>query len=73
MVKKWLQLYIGAVQRCVIAVALFLLYIVGFGITALFLRTFRKGMPGVRQRRPGTCWRAAEGYAESLQDSLRGS
>ena len=56
---------IRGTQRVILAVSLFLLYFLGFGISRVFMsvlgrRTLYNRPPG--QPNGDTCWRAAEGY-----------
>lgn len=63
---------IRGTQRVILAVSLFLLYFLGFGVSRVFMSVF--GRRTLFNRPPGppngeTCWRAAEGYDLEM-DSL---
>lgn len=64
---------IVAVQKILIAVFLFLIYFLGFGLTFLFTVIFNRRLLGIEPGQPDTCWVKAEGYQADIQDGLRQS
>ena len=61
MIKKIIQKYIKIIQKMFITVALFILYIVGFGITLIFTIIFNRKLLGIEKREKNSFWSAAKG------------
>ena len=72
MVKKITQHIIRFVQRIVVTVLLTLIYIVGFGITALAIIVFRPRILQKDSKETDSYWHSAERYG-SLENSRRQS
>ena len=60
-----------AVQKTLMAVFLVILYGVGFGLTALFLRLFKPHLVRRKFRVDHACWCEASGYEAEADDLLR--
>ncbi len=72
MLRKAIQKFIVVVQKIVITLALFLLYVFGLGATALLAAVFCPRLLRPRRSR-GTFWEEAEGYSPDAGDCLMGS
>jgi hypothetical protein len=71
-IKRALHWYVTFVQKIVIAFCLFFLYMIGFGIMAIFARI--TGYKPASSRKTGDgFWIKAEGYDDSLADCVRES
>jgi hypothetical protein len=64
--KQLLRAYIRWMQRVVVTVALFTMYLAGIGVTAVMVRV------GLGPRRKDG-WQTAEGYGGDMNDCLRES
>ncbi len=73
MIKKITQYIIHWVQRVFITVLLTLLYIVGFGVTALAVSVFRPSLMRQDSTEEQTFWHPAETYDIRLSDTQRQS
>ena len=73
MIKKIVQKYIRIIQNILITIALFFVYIVGFGITLIFVIIFDRKLLGVEKIEKDTFWKNAEGYQTDIKDCMRQS
>jgi len=73
MIRKMIQKYIRIIQKIFITVALFVFYILGFGVTLIFVTIFRRGLLGAGKREKNTFWKDAEGYENDINDCMRES
>jgi hypothetical protein len=72
LIKKAVRWYVMVIQKIIIAVSLFFLYGVGFGIMSVFVRI--TGYKSTAQHTlKNSFWAKAEGYDETLSDCLRES
>lgn len=72
MLRGAIQRFILALQKIIITVALFLLYVFGLGATALLAAVFCPRLLRPRRSRD-TFWEEAEGYNPDTGDCLMGS
>jgi len=72
MLKKIIKYYIRCIQRILVTVFLTLIYIVGFGITALAITVFRSDILRKDSKVTETYWHSAEKYG-SMESSQRQS
>ncbi|MBF0331191.1 MAG: hypothetical protein HQL17_04580 [Candidatus Omnitrophica bacterium] len=61
----------GVVQKVLTTVLLVVLYIVGFGITAVFLRILKRDLMTNKRVNHSDHWLDAEGYGDDHDESLR--
>lgn len=73
MVRKIIQNFIKTVQKILITAALFILYIVGFGITLIFVIIFNRKLLGGKEREKDTFWKDAKGYETDINEHMRES
>lgn len=59
------------VQRSLTTLLLILLYIIGFGLTSLFLRIFKPGFLSKKFKADHVSWCEASGYEIDHDDNLR--
>ncbi len=71
MIKKIIQKYIRIVQKIFITIALFILYIAGFGITLILVVIFNRGLLGIEKKGKNTFWKDAEGYEADLNECMK--
>lgn len=71
--KKLFLKFSRFMQRAVVTILLFFVYILGFGVTALFARIFARSLLSGRRRDEGSYWIEAKGYEADMADSLRQS
>ncbi|MEI8011968.1 MAG: hypothetical protein WCI27_05740 [Candidatus Omnitrophota bacterium] len=72
-IREILQLVRLAVQKTLMMAFLVVLYLVGFGLTTLFVRLFKPGFLLRGFKMDEACWREASGYNVDQDDSLRQS
>ena len=71
-IKLFIGIFVRVIQKVIIFISLFLLYLIGFGIVAIFLKIFnRKRL--MQDDKVDSFWIAAKGYEENLEKSLRQS
>lgn len=73
MFKKIIQKFVVIVQKILITILLFLVYLIGFGITSLFAILFNRKLFGVLSQRKNSFWKKAEGYENDMDASTRPS
>ena len=61
------------IQKILITTSLFVLYIVGFGITLFFVTIFNRRLLRIKRKEAGTFWQKAEGYEADIQEFIRQS
>ncbi|MBU1125504.1 MAG: hypothetical protein KKC84_05730 [Candidatus Omnitrophica bacterium] len=71
--KKIAQRIILFAQKILITCVLFLLYVIGFGVMFLAAFMFRRELLGMPEKKKKSFWKDAEGYAASMEESLRSS
>ena len=67
-IKKFLRAYIRIVQKILITVLLFFLYIVGFGVTYLFSAVFQRQLLRDKHKSGESFWNVAVDYETDLND-----
>lgn len=70
---KWVQAFVRAVQKVLVAVLLFMTYILVFGITSLFARIFNRRFFGGKEDQKSSFWVEAGGYGRDDHDVMRQS
>ncbi len=70
-VQKIIQALMEVLQRILITMVLAILYVIGFGLTSLFLRIFKRSFFSEKCEVKNTCWRDASGYEAGRDDHLR--
>ncbi len=73
MLKKIIQWYVMIVQKVLITVMLFMLYILGFGITFIFAVIFNRRLLGLERVNKYTFWKDAQGYDADINECMRES
>lgn len=72
--KRLLQRIIRIVQKVLITVCLVVVYVIGLGVTRLFVFLFRRRTPfRSRDDETGTYWKKAAGYEADLERCVRQS
>ncbi|MBT4277569.1 hypothetical protein HOD96_02360 [Candidatus Falkowbacteria bacterium] len=69
--KKFLMPMVKKAQKVIVAILLFLLYIFGFGLTAIILLIFNRKLLGFKKRDKNTFWEDAKGYETDTAKNLR--
>ncbi len=72
MLRRIIQKFIMIIQKILITIALFFLYIFGFGVTVVLCMLFYPRLLSPK-RSKDTFWNEAEGYSPDMRDCLRGS
>ncbi len=70
---KIINKFVAFVQKAAVTFFLFLLYVFGFGATALLLAISGRRLPGSAAEDGGTFWKDAEGYGSDMSDCERES
>jgi hypothetical protein len=65
--------FVRAVQKVLVTVLLFIVYVLGFGITSIFARIFNKDLFGRRDNGRNSFWGKATGYGRDGHDVTRQS
>ena len=68
-IKRIIQIIIRAIQKVLITIFLIILYVVGFGMTYLFI--FKKNILFKKHKKGKTFWVKAMGYELDADGSLR--
>ena len=71
--KKILFNIIKVVQKILITIFLTVLYIVGFGMTLVFIMIFKRSYLRAKRRDDETFWISASGYEPDMDDCMRQS
>lgn len=72
-VKVFLERARFKVQRAVMLFSLFLLYFIGFGLTALLVFAFKLAVRRRKKSEAGSFWLEASGYQPDMEDALKQS
>lgn len=70
-IQETIKTIIRLVQKILMAVFLFILYILGFGITFIFLFIFKRDILFKNHKKESTSWIKAAGYEPDAEGSLR--
>ena len=71
--KKIIRVYVTTVQKVLITVLLFLVYVIGFGIMSVFMGVFRHKLLRDAPAGENTMWKKADGYEPDMNEALRES
>ena len=71
--KKKLRNFIRIVQKVLITILLFIIYIIGIGVTKIFVMVFKREVFKRGYRSKATFWIEAKGYEANINDCLRQS
>jgi hypothetical protein len=69
--KRFIMPIIEKIQKIIVTILLFMLYIVGFGLTAFAALIFRRKLLGLDKKTSNTFWEDAEGYEADINKNLR--
>jgi hypothetical protein len=72
-IKIIIQALIRLIQKIIVTISLFLLYVFGFGITAVFMMFFNRETLIRHPDKEDTFWSKAAGYEEDIEASFRQS
>ena len=70
-IKKTIKTIIRVAQNILMTVFLSILYILGFGVTFIFLFIFKRGILFKKHKKESTFWIKAAGYEPDADGSLR--
>ena len=70
-IQKIIQNIIRVVQKVLAVIFLIILYVIGFGLTSLFLRIFKRDFLSKKCETNNACWCDALGYEVDKDDNLR--
>ena len=71
--KEKLRNFIREVQKVLIIILLFIIYIIGIGITKIFVMVFKREVFKRGYKEKVSFWVEAKGYETNINDSLRQS
>lgn len=72
-VKIIIKNFITSIQRLIVVISLFLIYIFGFGLTAIFMIVFKKNFLENSPAKKDTFWIDANGYNPNIEEAFRQS
>lgn len=61
------------IQKLLVTIFLFLIYVFGFGLTAIFTLVFNRRLLRKGSKNEDTFWNQAKDYEGNMEDSLRQS
>lgn len=70
---KRVQAFVRTVQKVLVTALLFIIYVLGFGITSIFARIFNKKLFGRKDNGRSSLWIKATGYGRDDHDVMRQS
>jgi len=73
MIKKIIQNFIRIIQKILITIFLFIVYIIGIGVTLIFVMIFNRRLLGKTFKGKNTFWNEAKGYGADINSSMRQS
>ncbi len=73
MIKKIIQKFIKIIQKILITIFLIIIYIVGIGITAIFVMIFNRRILRKEYKGKNTFWNEAKEYGADINISMRQS
>lgn len=65
--------FVRLVQKILVTVFLFLIYVFGFGMTVIFLLFFNQRILGKISKDQDTFWGEVQGYEINMEDSFKQS
>ena len=68
---KIIQVVVRLIQKILLSVSLIILYILGLGLTRLYLSVFNRNILVKRYKKNDTFWKEAAGYQPDADDVLR--
>ncbi|MDD5730483.1 MAG: hypothetical protein PHN57_05095 [Candidatus Omnitrophica bacterium] len=71
--KEKIKKFVGVIQKILIKVLLFFVYILGFGITLILIFIFKRGLLSRGVDSGGSYWSEAKGYEPNLEECSRES
>lgn len=72
-IKIIIQIFIRLIQKTIVTISLFLIYIFGFGVTVIFIMLFSRDILVSRYDKKDTFWSKAEDYEADIEGSFRQS
>jgi hypothetical protein len=72
-IKIIIQIFIRLIQKTIVTISLFLIYVFGFGVTAIFVMLFNRDILVSRYDKKDTFWGKAEDYETDIESSFRQS
>jgi len=73
MIKKIIQNFIRIIQKILITIFLFIVYIIGIGVTLIFVMIFNRRLLGKTFKAKNTFWNEAKEYGADINSSMRQS
>ena len=70
---KWVRVVVRAVQKVLVTVLLFTVYVLCFGITSIFARIFNRELFSRKDDGKSSFWVKATGYGRDDHDVMRQS
>jgi len=70
---KRVKVFVRAVQKVLVTVLLFIVYLLGFGITSIFAHIFNRKLFGRKDDGRSSFWVKATGYGRDDHDVMRQS
>jgi hypothetical protein len=71
--KAMIMRLVRAIQKILITVLLFFVYIFGFGLTLVWAMIFKRELLGRGIKMSSSFWRKADGYEAHFEDAMRQS
>ncbi len=72
-IKIIIQIFIRLIQKTIVTISLFLIYVFGFGVTVIFIMLFSRDILVRRYDKKDTFWSKAEDYETDIEGSFRQS
>lgn len=72
-IQRIIRAFIKIIQKTLIAISLVIVYIVGFGITLVFVVVFNRRLLRREYSTENTFWNKAVGYEVDIDESMRQS
>jgi len=69
---KWVQIFVQTVQKILLMILLWIVYLFGLGLTSLFVRIFER-KSDEKSESEGSFWTKAKGYGRDDHDVMRQS
>jgi cytochrome c biogenesis protein CcdA len=70
---KWVKSFVRKGQEVLLTVLLWIAYLLGLGLTVLFMRIFSRKFLSGQTEDNGSFWREAKGYGRNDHDVMRQS
>lgn len=72
-IKTVVKNFITSIQKLIVVVSLFLIYIFGFGLTVIFMLIAKRGFLKDGPAQKDTFWKEADGYDAGIDEAFRQS